>query len=102
MDIEYLRYTFQIADEIKYIKGTTTDRTRQLHELRIRMDENISIECTQKKAFEDEIQSSLNIILASDDRRRSLYQLSQDEEQQIVAVSKLINCCPVCFVVFSF
>ncbi|CAA2974013.1 BEACH domain-containing B isoform X1 [Olea europaea subsp. europaea] len=74
-----------IADEIKYIKGTTTDRTRQLHELRIRMDENISIECTQKKAFEDEIQSSLNIILASDDRRRSLYQLSQDEEQQIVA-----------------
>ncbi|KAL2459002.1 hypothetical protein Fot_55288 [Forsythia ovata] len=74
-----------VADEIKYINDTTTDRTRQSHELQIRMDENISIESTQKKALEDEIQSSLNVILASDDRRRSLFQLSQDEEQQIVA-----------------
>lgn len=41
----------------------------------------------QKKAFEDQIQSSLNTILASDESRRSSFHLSLDESRQIAAVS---------------
>ncbi|KAA8528370.1 hypothetical protein F0562_035725 [Nyssa sinensis] len=74
-----------VADEAKYIKNSKTDHTRQLHELRIRMDENVSADSNQRKAFEDEVQGSLNTILASDDSRRASFQLSHDEEQQIVA-----------------
>ncbi|GFY85908.1 binding protein [Actinidia rufa] len=74
-----------VADEVKYIKTVETDRTRQLNELRIRMDENSSADSIQKKGFEDEIQSSLNTILASDDIRKASFQLAHDEEQQTVA-----------------
>ncbi|XP_049392400.1 BEACH domain-containing protein B isoform X1 [Solanum stenotomum] len=73
------------ADEVKYVKSSTADRTTQLHELRVRLDETTITDSNQKKAFEDEIQSSLNVILASDDNRRSSFQLAYDEQQQIVA-----------------
>ncbi|KAK4359154.1 hypothetical protein RND71_021383 [Anisodus tanguticus] len=73
------------ADEVKYVKSSTADRTMQLHELRARLDETAIADSNQKKAFEDEIQSSLNVILASDDNRRSSFQLAYDEQQQIVA-----------------
>ncbi|CAL5385752.1 unnamed protein product [Camellia sinensis] len=78
-----------VADEVKYIKTSKSDRTRQLNELRIRMDENSSLDSNQKKAFEDEILSRLNTILASDDCRRAHFQLAHDEEQQIVACLRL-------------
>ncbi|KAK9271394.1 hypothetical protein L1049_026984 [Liquidambar formosana] len=74
-----------VADEEKYIKNSKADRSRQLHELRIRMDENSFTESSHKKSFEDEIQSILNTILASDDSRRAAFQLAHDEEQQNVA-----------------
>ncbi|KAK4434240.1 BEACH domain-containing protein B [Sesamum alatum] len=74
-----------VADEVKYIKTVTADRSLQLDELRSRMDENATMDSNQKKAFEDQIQSSLNTILASDDSRRSLFQLTLDEDKQIVA-----------------
>ncbi|XP_060199082.1 BEACH domain-containing protein B [Lycium barbarum] len=73
------------ADEVKYVKSSTADRTMQLHELRARLDEMAIADSNQKKSFEDEIQSSLNVILASDDNRRSSFQLAYDEQQQIVA-----------------
>lgn len=62
------------------------DRNRQLLELRARMDENSSLELSNAKVFEDEIQSGLNTILASDDCRRASFQLTHEEEQQNVAV----------------
>lgn len=62
------------------------DRSRQLHELRTRIDETSLAESNNKKAFEDEIQSSLTSILASDDSRRAAFQLVYEEEQQNVAV----------------
>ncbi|KAL6995194.1 hypothetical protein U1Q18_005329, partial [Sarracenia purpurea var. burkii] len=74
-----------VADEVKYIKTSKTDRRRQLHELCRRMEENSSTDSNQKKSFEDEIQSSLNTILASDESRRASFQISHDEEQQFVA-----------------
>ncbi|KAH6788519.1 binding protein [Perilla frutescens var. frutescens] len=74
-----------VADEVKYIKSVAADRMLQLDELRSRMEENMSIESTQKKASEDQIHSSLSAILASDDSRRSFFQLSLEEDQQIVA-----------------
>lgn len=77
---------FQVADEAKYIKTLKTDRTRQLHELSTRMDENSSAESNNKNAFEVEIQSSLNSILASDENRRAAFQLAYEEEQQNIAV----------------
>lgn len=55
------------------------------------MDESFSAESFQRKAFEDEIQSSLNTILASDERRRAAFQLAHDEEQQNVAVSNIFS-----------
>ncbi|CAN4122405.1 unnamed protein product [Withania somnifera] len=74
-----------IADEVKYVKSATADRTTQLHELCVRLDETAITDSNQKKAFEDEIQSSLNVILAFDDNRRSSFKLAYDEQQQIVA-----------------
>ncbi|KAL8487834.1 hypothetical protein ACS0TY_024230 [Phlomoides rotata] len=74
-----------VAEEAKYMKNLIADRTSQLSELRSRMEENMSVESTQKRYFVDQIQSSLNSILAYDDSRRFVFQLSLDEEQQIVA-----------------
>ncbi|KAK6116093.1 hypothetical protein DH2020_008362 [Rehmannia glutinosa] len=74
-----------VAEELKYIKSVAADRNLQLDELRSRMEENASIDSNQKKAFEDQIQSSLSTILTSDDGRRSMFQLSLDEDQQTVA-----------------
>lgn len=100
-------FIFQVADEVKYIQTSKTERTRQLHELHTRLDENSSTESSHNKAFEDEIQSSLSTILASDDSRRAAYQLTHDEEQQNVAVIIQISlslcvCVCVCVVVGSF
>ena len=79
-------FILQVSDEAKYIKTCKSERRRQLHELHTRLDENLSTESSHNKAFEDEIQSSLSTILASDDSRRAVYQLAHDEEQQNVAV----------------
>nr|XP_027094520.1 BEACH domain-containing protein B isoform X2 [Coffea arabica]XP_027094521.1 BEACH domain-containing protein B isoform X3 [Coffea arabica] len=74
-----------VADEMKYIKGSTADRTRQLDDLRFRMDEVLNSESNQQRVFEDETQSNLSSILASDDGRRASFQLACDEEQQSIA-----------------
>lgn len=54
------------------------------------MDENTLSDLSYTKSFEDEIQNSLNGILASDDGRRASFQLAYEEEQQIVAVSTIL------------
>lgn len=74
-----------VADEAKYMKTLKTDRSKQLHEFCTRMDETFSAESNNKKTFEDEIQSSLNSILASDESRRAAFQLTYEEEEQNVA-----------------
>ncbi|KAG7971974.1 hypothetical protein I3843_07G161500 [Carya illinoinensis] len=74
-----------VADEARYMNTLKADRSRQLHELRTRIDETSLAESNNKKAFEDEIQSSLTSILASDDSRRAAFQLVYEEEQQNVA-----------------
>jgi cell division protein FtsL len=51
-------FTLQVSDEAKYIKSSIFDRTRQLEELHARVGENSTVETTDKKAFEDEIQNS--------------------------------------------
>lgn len=91
--IQLSNLNFQVADEAKYIKTLKTDRTRQLYELSTRMDENSSAESNNRKAFEDEIQSCLNFILASDANRRAAFQLAYEEEQQNVAVCLLCTLC---------
>lgn len=74
-----------VSDEVKYIKTSKYDQARQLHDLRARIDENALSDSSHTKSFEDEIQNSLNGILASDDGRRASFQLAYEEEQQIVA-----------------
>nr|POF26456.1 beach domain-containing protein b [Quercus suber] len=74
-----------VADEAKYMKALKTDRSKQLHEFNTRMDETFSSELNNKKAFDDEIQSNLTSILASDESRRAAFQLTYEEEQQNVA-----------------
>ncbi|XP_076899562.1 BEACH domain-containing protein B isoform X2 [Bidens hawaiensis] len=74
-----------VSDEVKYLKNSTLDRTKQMDEFRIRMDENSSFDLKQLTVFEDEMQSNLNVILASDDSRRASLQLARDEEQQVTA-----------------
>ncbi|XP_042494689.1 BEACH domain-containing protein B-like isoform X2 [Macadamia integrifolia] len=88
--IQKERVLAMIADEAKCISTSKADRAKQLHELRVRMDEISSAESNQKRAFEDELQSSLSTILASDDGRRAAFQLAHDEDQQIV-VQKWIH-----------
>ncbi|XP_037496380.1 BEACH domain-containing protein B [Jatropha curcas] len=74
-----------VADEFKYLNTLLTDRSRQLLELRARLDENASLEMTNKKAFEDEIHICLNTVLSSDESRRTLFQFAHEEDQQNVA-----------------
>lgn len=68
------------------MKMLESDRSRHLQELRAKMDENSSSEINTQKTFEDEIQSSLRSILASDESRRAAFLLAHEEEQQNVAV----------------
>lgn len=89
------------------MKTSISDRSRQLLELRARMDENTSAEAANKKAFEDEINSSLNTILAVDDNRRAVFQFSHEEDQQNVAVCVFciiehIFCLPLKYVEILF
>lgn len=77
----------QVADEIRYLRNATVERTNQLIGIRVKMDENKSSDLNQWRTFEEEIRSSLNSILASDDSRRASFQLAHDEEQQVTAVS---------------
>lgn len=84
--IQFCSFLFQVSDESKYVKMLKSDRSRQLQELHAKMDENSSLEINNQKAFEDEIQSSLHTILASDESRRAAFLLAHEEEQQIVAV----------------
>ncbi|TYH12058.1 hypothetical protein ES288_A06G035800v1 [Gossypium darwinii] len=74
-----------VTDESKYVKMLESDRSRHLQELRAKMDENSSSEINTQKTFEDEIQSSLRSILASDESRRAAFLLAHEEEQQNVA-----------------
>ncbi|KAG9440194.1 hypothetical protein H6P81_020359 [Aristolochia fimbriata] len=74
-----------VVEETRYMKISKAERSKQLQELRVKMDENTSAELNQKKTFEDEIQANLAIILSSDEKRRSAVQLGFDEYQQIVA-----------------
>ena len=62
-----------------------------MHDLRARMNDIPSSDSFHTKSFEDEIQNSLNGILASDDSRRASFQLAYEEEQQIVAVSTIFK-----------
>ncbi|CAM8878100.1 unnamed protein product [Rhodiola kirilowii] len=74
-----------ITDEAKYIRNFKAERLKHLNELSIRLEENASAEAVQKKAFEDEMHVSLNAIFASDENRRSAFQLAHDEDQQIAS-----------------
>ncbi|KAM7253246.1 hypothetical protein ACFE04_025864 [Oxalis oulophora] len=73
------------SEEAKYIEALKSDRTRQLRELHSKSDESTLVEFNSKKLFEDETQTCLNIVLASDETRRVAFRLSHDEEQQNVA-----------------
>lgn len=68
------------------MKSLKTDRDRQLNELRAKVVDASSAETNSRKGFEDEIKSSLNTIVSSDDGRKSAYQLIHEEQQQNVTV----------------
>lgn len=72
------------SDEANFIKSLKTDRSKQLVDLQTRLDDSILTESGHKKAFKDELQNSLSLILASDDSRRAAFQLAHDEEQQTI------------------
>ncbi|KAK4276908.1 hypothetical protein QN277_015003 [Acacia crassicarpa] len=74
-----------VMDEAKYIKTMKTDRSQQIQELHSRMEENSLEESSSKNAFEDDIQKSLNSVLASVDVKRAEFHLTYEEEQQNVA-----------------
>lgn len=83
-------FIFQVSEEAKYLKSLKSDRDRQLQDFRDRMDEKISLEFNNKKAFEEEAQSLLHAIHASDESRRTSFLLSQEEEHQNVTVCYLL------------
>ncbi|KAL5988451.1 hypothetical protein ACLOJK_036215 [Asimina triloba] len=89
--IQKERILSAVIDEAKYMKGSKADRLRQLQELRVRMDEASSAEFIQKKAFEDELQTNLSSILASEDLRRTISQFDYEADQQTVAAVGLLS-----------
>ncbi|XP_050939531.1 BEACH domain-containing protein B isoform X3 [Cucumis melo] len=80
--IQKERVSAAIADEANYMKTSKIDHEKQLHDLRIRMEESFSNESNSQKVFEDEMQGSLTSILIADDNRRAAFQLAYEEEQQ--------------------
>lgn len=80
----------QATDEAKYIKATKADRIKQLQELHVKIDERSLAEHNQWKTFEEDMTSTLNMIVSSDDSRKAAFQLAYDEDQQIVAVKSLL------------
>lgn len=73
------------------MKSLKSDRDRQLHDLRARLEDNSSLELDSMKAFEDELKSSLNSMISSDDARKAAFLLSHDEQKQNVAVSIFLH-----------
>ncbi|CAI9292050.1 unnamed protein product [Lactuca saligna] len=56
-----------VSDEVKYLRNSRAEQTKQVAEFHVRMNEIISSDLNQRRAFEDDIHSSLSSILASDD-----------------------------------
>ncbi|KAG6608127.1 BEACH domain-containing protein B, partial [Cucurbita argyrosperma subsp. sororia] len=83
--IQIERVTAAIADEVNYMKLSKIDHQKQLHELRLRMEESLSNESINQKVFEEEMQSSLTSILIADDNRKAAFQLAYEEVQQNIA-----------------
>lgn len=81
----------QATDEAKYIKATKTDRIMQLQELNAKIDECTLAEHNQWTTFEEDMTSTINKIVSSDDTRKAAFQLAYDEDQQIVAVKILLS-----------
>lgn len=79
------RVLIAVSEEVKYLRHSRMERTKQVSEFRVRMNENISSDLNHWRAFEDDTRSSLNSILSSDDSRRASFQLAYDEEQQVTA-----------------
>lgn len=73
-----------VSEEARYISTLKLDRIRQWLELRARMEENSIAESNSKKAFENDLQNSLNTVLTSDEIRRAAFQFSHEEQQQNV------------------
>lgn len=74
-----------VADEEKYMKATKADRVKQIRELQVKLEEHSSSELNHWNAFEEEMKSSINAVLSSDDSRRIAFQLAYDEDQQMIA-----------------
>ncbi|KAK9130032.1 hypothetical protein Sjap_010519 [Stephania japonica] len=74
-----------LAEEDKYMKNLKSDRARQLQELNGRMHESSSSESSRRNTFEGDVQNSMTAILSSDDSRIAAFQLTHDEDQEIVA-----------------
>ncbi|KAK1300212.1 hypothetical protein QJS10_CPB13g00240 [Acorus calamus] len=83
--IQKERLLVAVVDEVRFMKTVITDRSKQLQEFHVRMDEAVSMDITQRKMFDDENCINLEAILSSDDSRRVASQLAYDEDQQIVA-----------------
>ncbi|MQL68998.1 hypothetical protein Taro_001305 [Colocasia esculenta] len=61
------RSSHGVADEMRYIKASKSDRLKQLEGLRIKIDELCLVELNQKKGLEDEFEMNMSAILSSDD-----------------------------------
>ncbi|KAK1275119.1 hypothetical protein QJS04_geneDACA005727 [Acorus gramineus] len=83
--IQKERLLVAVVDEVRFMKTLITDRSKQLQEFHVRMDEVVSMDIRQRKMFDDENCINLDAILSSDDSRRVASQLAYDEDQQIVA-----------------
>ncbi|XP_019058456.1 PREDICTED: BEACH domain-containing protein B isoform X2 [Tarenaya hassleriana] len=74
-----------VSDETMHMKTVLSDRTRQVEGLGDRINETLSLESCNKKAFDDDLQSVLTSVLAWDENRKVALQLSHEEQQQNVA-----------------
>ena len=71
------------------MKVSNSERSKQLEDLRVKLEDISLAESSQSKILEDEVVMSMSRILASDDSRRAAIQLKYEEKQQLTAVSFL-------------
>ncbi|CAK9237200.1 unnamed protein product [Sphagnum troendelagicum] len=74
-----------VKEEARYLKGATAQRAHEVEALRAELNTASAQESTQKKVLDDQIQTVISSICASDRGRRVAAQGVYDEEQQAIS-----------------
>ena len=83
------------------MQAVQDDRLRKLQELNSKLNEYSTKETQLVQIIDDQIRSSITSALSADDSRKTAFQLAFDEDQQIIAVSEMLQKCSSAFLCFG-